>query len=169
MKKLAILTATALLLGSLGLAAYAQKSSSPKDPQAQANASSMPMGSGMMGHNMMGNNTMGNMANGSMMSHYWGMMHNFAGEESPMSILALGDQLQLTGQQEKELRDIQEHASERAKNVLTKAQLKEYESTMQSSGMQAMMKNQGWMHSQMHSGMMNGQGMGGSMMHNNSN
>ena len=67
------------------------------------------------------------------------------------------------------MRDIQEHASERAKNVLTKAQLKEYESTMQSSGMQAMMKNQGWMHSQMHSGMMNGQGMGGSMMHNNSN
>jgi hypothetical protein len=169
MKKLAILTATALLLGYLGLVAYAQRSSSPQSPSAQSSASSMPMGSGMMGRNMMGSGTMGNMGNGTMMSHYWSMMHNFGGEESPMSILAFQDQLQLTGRQEKELRDIQEHASEQAKNVLTKAQLKKYESYMQSSSMHAMMNGQAWPMSGMQSGMTGRRGMGGSMMHGSTN
>jgi hypothetical protein len=165
MKKLAILAAMALVLGSLGLVAYAQKSSSPQGSSAQSTASSMPMGSGMMGHNMMRNGTMGNMGNGTMMSHYWSMMHNYDGQESPASILAFQNQLQLTDRQVKELRSIEQQASARAKKVLTRAQRKEYESYMQSSSMHAMMNGQGWVMPGMQGGMMGGQGMGSSMMH----
>jgi hypothetical protein len=152
MKKLAILTAMALVLGCLGIAAFARNSSSAKDPSAQSAASTMPMGSGMMGHSMMGN--------GTMMSHYWSMMHTYDGQESPMSILALQDQLHLTGRQEKDLRDIQNQACARAEKVLTKAQFKEYQSYLQSSSMRAMMNSQGWTMPGM---------QGGSMMHSSTN
>jgi hypothetical protein len=162
MKKIILLIAIALVL--LGINALARNNSSAKDSNAQSTASTMPMGSGMMK-----NGSMGNMASGTMMSNYWSMMHNYGGEESPMSILALQDQLQLTGRQAKDLRDIQQDACQRAEKVLTKAQLKKYESYMQSPSMHAMMNRQGWMMSGKQGGMMAGQGMSGSMMHNSTN
>jgi hypothetical protein len=176
MKRLAILTALAVVLGSLGLMAYAQKGPSRKDSSAQSSASSMPMGPGMMGRNMMGNGAMGNMGNGTMgnmgamMSHYWSMMHSYDGQESPASMLAFQGQLQLTGRQVEELRKIEQQASTRAKKVLSQAQLKQYESYMQSSSMHAMMNGQGWtMPGMQGGGMMSTQGMGSSMMHGSKN